>query len=1787
MKRHRLFLLSVLLLFFSSVSAQTDPVIHLKNRQLRVQPNLKKATLDSFHSKSARFQQKTFAILQFETLPSEETRKILLSNGIELLEYIPDNAYTVSISGSPSLAVLQNAKARSVYQPSPEDKMELRLSLGIVPPSAIKIPGTVDLWISFPKSFSSEEIIAGLKQLNIDILSTQYQVHRILSLRIAANRIKELASLPFVEYVQPAPGGDQPLNYNSMYGSRANLLNASVANGGRGLNGDGVVVGVGDNADVQNHIDFRGRLINRAGATASAHGHHVTGTVAGAGNGNEQYRGYAPKATIVSQAFNGIILNASTYVNDYGMVITNNSYGDNIECGYHGTYDLYSRLLDQMAFNLPNLINVFSAGNSGSSTCPPFLPGFHTVLGGYQSAKNVITVGATTDSGLVAGFSSRGPVLDGRLKPEIVAMGASVASTWPTNIYSYNTGTSMSAPAVSGGLALLYQRYRQLNGGSNPKNGLMKALLCNGASDRGNEGPDFRYGFGWMNLLRSVDMMENNRYFIANSTNSSTNNHNITVPANTAQLKVMLYWNDPAASPLSAKTLVNDLDLEVSDGTVTGLPKILDTANANLNNPAVSAADHSNNIEQVVINNPTAGNYTLTVKGTAITQNPSQEYFLVYDIVPVQLKITAPAGGEALAPSTSQYDVMKVSWEAFGYSSGTVTIEFSPDGGTNWSTMASGININRVVYTWIVPNIATNNALIRITKEGTGESTTSNPFTILAQPVNSLAGTQCEGYINLGWTAVAGATDYEVMILRGDEMKSVATTTGTSYIFSGLSRDSVYWVTVRARVNGKPGKRAVAVSRQPNTGTCAGSISDNDLKIDAIVSPSSGRRFTTTQLTAATSVSVRIKNLDDVAINNFDLKYAINGGAFVTESIATPVAAGATFTHTFTTTADLSAPGNYDLVVVVKNTVADPVSVNDTAYRLVRHADNQPLNLATYFVDDIETAANAGYQADTMVLNGIERYDFSRTTIYGRLRTFINTGMAYSGSKALTLDADRFYAAGNTSYLTGTFNLVNYNATTDDIRLDFRFNNHGQQPNANNKLWIRGNDSQPWIEAYDLDDNQNDPGAYKRSASIEIADVLIQNGQSFGTSFQARWGQWGQLPATDKTYAGGYSFDDIRVYQVFNDMQMQSIDAPVKASCGLTNNTVIQVTVRNSANSALTNIPVKYRINNGSWVSEIIASVAANTTQQYSFTTGADLSALNTYSVQAIVDLNNDSFRDNDTITAIVINSPVITTFPHLQNFESGNGYWFADGKNSSWEYGTPASTKIRGAASGAKSWKTRLQGNYNDLEASYLYSPCYDLTGMTTPTLSFSIALDLEDCGAQLCDGLWMEYSADGISWTKLGANGQGTNWYNKAGFQLWSIQDYTRWHVATIPLPTGLNRMRLRFAFSSDPAVNREGIAIDDIHIYDNPNGIYDGLTLGSPVTQTVSGNNWIDFTSGGKLLASVHPYSQSLGSTDVQAFINAGAVRYTSSQYYLDRSLTIKPTNNPADSVSIRFYFLDKEADSLINAKGCTGCGKPANAYELGISKYTDPDKNFENGSINDNQQGIWTFIVPANVAKVPFDKGYYAEFKVKDFSEFWMNNGGINKSSPLPAKLTDFTAQKSNANVLLSWNIASETDVDRYEIELARGNAELQSGNFVRIGQVASLGNTTNFRTYNFTDTETDKFGPRYYRLRIVNKDGSSSYSYVRSVLFDDAVVWQVYPNPSNGLFNLVFQLNNNEEIHARILDAKGSLVKEYRRTSNGFLQKLNIDLGKEAAGMYLLQIDAAGKKQSFKLYKNGQ
>ena len=158
MKINQFSCLLVLLFLYFTAGAQTKPSILLRSGPVTITQKLTQSSLDSFNTKSLRTYGKSFGLIQFEQIPNNETRKYLSASGIELLEYIPQNAYTVSISGNLLLSVLEQARARAVFRLQPEQKMEDRLARGQVPASAVRQAGTADVWISFPHTYNQPEV---------------------------------------------------------------------------------------------------------------------------------------------------------------------------------------------------------------------------------------------------------------------------------------------------------------------------------------------------------------------------------------------------------------------------------------------------------------------------------------------------------------------------------------------------------------------------------------------------------------------------------------------------------------------------------------------------------------------------------------------------------------------------------------------------------------------------------------------------------------------------------------------------------------------------------------------------------------------------------------------------------------------------------------------------------------------------------------------------------------------------------------------------------------------------------------------------------------------------------------------------------------------------------------------------------------------------------------------------------------------------------------------------------------------------------------------------------------------------------------------------------------------------------------------------------------------------------------------------------------------------------------------------------------------------------------------
>lgn len=1750
-----------LFLFFIVVNATAQKpagILKLKGGTIQLRGNMQADEVNAELQKG-RFGNSIYTMLVFEQRITAAQQQSIKSLGIEILYYLPDNIYQVRMKQVPMLSKLYAAGVKAVVHTPGAAKLgkEIKTALETKPAEA---PVLVNLKLH--PGVKWNEVQPQLSFYGVTLTKADYLNQGLAQVSVAAGRISSISELPFIAYINLSFFNTEVLNQRErgMFGL-TNLTSFEVA--GRKLTGNGVTIGIGDNADVSLHIDNANNTINRNPShQANGHGRLVGGTAAGNGIIEERYKGAAPGSLMISDYFDYILTKSSTYFTDYNMLVTNNSYFNGLAgCPGNSSYNELSSYIDQQLFDNPYLQHIFAAGNDGARTCAPYPLSFATIKSGYQVGKNVLDVAdyhITNDN--LNFSSSKGPVEDGRIKPEIAASGSAVISTGLLNVYNGGFGTSHSTPFVTGVWALLTERYKQLHSNTYPKSALLKAVICNSGDDRGNAGPDYGYGFGLINPRRAVEMIEQNHYFTGTLTTGASNSQNITVPAGTRQVKVMLYWHDKEALPYSPTALVNDLDLSVVDGVTTYLPWVLNPLPGFVNSAATRGADHINNIEQVTINNPGP---TISVKldGFDVPDGPV-EYFVTYEFLMDEIKLEHPYGGERFSPGDEEI----IKWNATDNSSNTFTLEISLDNGVTWSLIDNAIASNQHRYRWIVPNTPTNKGKIRITRNG-GSATMTSPgnFTILTQPTLT-ATVPCEGYVDLNWGSITSATDYEVLQLVNGSLSSIGTTAALNYRVSGLDKTQTYWFTVRARMTDSLGMRATAKNVIPSSATpCSAAEFNNDLKLDTLIAPVNGRTNTSTQLSATQQITVRIKNLDDAATaGSYNLSYQVNGGSVITEPSAAVIAAGGTVNYTFATTANLSATGTYNIRVFVKQ-AGDAQTANDEITYTIRHVANPPVVLP--FTETFETTGTTEYRSNLFALTNADRFDFTTANINGRLRTFINSGISITGNRSATLDAVNYTGTLADNKLTATINLSSY-AATPGLRFDFKFRNHGQLKQPGTGVWMRGSDASPWVQVYDLSANQGALGEIKQP-SIIINDL----GQPITSSFQVRFDEQGKASANNGEYIqenpdmdDGFSFDDIRIVATSNDVMITKLVAPKTFNCS-PGNAAITIRVKNTTGTTFNNVPAYYRLFNGIAVTGTIPALNANSETDYTFPTLANLSTFRAYEIDAWVKLPGDNYPVNDSINnQFVYSSPVISSFPYLERFDTDNGTWFTDTASySSWSWGQPFKTLMNRSASGDNAWFTTLYSTYKQNENSYLYSPCFNLSSLTQPVISYShISQQEDDCN---CDYHTLDYSIDnGNTWQRLNAV-NATNWFDSAANQSWrkSIQ---RWHVSSTEVPNAAN-IRFRFLLSSDELKQGEGIGIDDIHIFEKGT-IYSGPDV-TNINASVNGSNWVDFKSGGNLVASVNPMGQNLGSTNVSVYINTGAVRFNTNQYYLDRNLVIRPATAPTDSVLVRFYFTEAEATALIQATGCGTCTKVKDAFLVGITKFSGTAAN-ENGTLADNP-GPHTFILPANVDVVPFNNGYYAQFKVRSFSEFWINGGGVTADQSLPITLLSFTGSKRFPDADLQWQTAAESNSDHFEVERKTDNEQ----QFVKVGTVAAQGNSSQTNTYRFTDNNVLTTGSQFfYRLKMFTKDGKSTYSNTiqLSLLSRDIFIKGVYNNAGSSLLIAAGNKAQVREVSIRVLNSVGQVLIHQQFP----YQDTRIDISRLAAGTYFIELkDQSGKE----------
>lgn len=610
-----------------------------------------------------------------------QRRKALELAGVQLGEYLPMHSYICSAPGvkPADLAKLGFVHWLGDFHP------DWRIAPGIGTlqfqsneRKALAAAGRVRVWIELLPGADTDRTLARLSTLQSLVMSivTADEAHFIAA-EMPLGKVSDLKGVPdilFVEEIDEPQARDHSANWIG----QSNVLN-SMSIWDAGLTGTGQIVGVIDWSLVASHCSFSdvnpiGPLHRKIVAylpsvpggpgSFADHGTTVCSILAGEapGQGDPNFRGVAYNAKIVFHDMNqgvvggsgtpDLLRNTLTAAHNNGARVHNNSWGSASVTNYTN----WCRDVDIFSRTFEDDIVLFAVNN----VSPP--PSIQTSTN-PDNSKNCLAVSAAGDSpsqdnACLNGGSpigAQGPTTDGRRKPEVMGVGCgnmSANHNTPCSLLSTGPATSWATPAAAG-LAVLNRQYfidgYYPTGAPLPANtitptgALQRAMMCNTSVDLTAilDYPSLREGWGRVLLDNSLYLAGDARKLFfrdkRNAQGLSTGQSDsviIRVVGGAQSLKATLVWTDVAAAALATFTPINNLDLVV---TAPNASVYKGNVFAGGQSATGGIADDRNNVEQVLINNPLAGDYTFQIAGTAVNSDV-QGYALVItgDIIPFE-----------------------------------------------------------------------------------------------------------------------------------------------------------------------------------------------------------------------------------------------------------------------------------------------------------------------------------------------------------------------------------------------------------------------------------------------------------------------------------------------------------------------------------------------------------------------------------------------------------------------------------------------------------------------------------------------------------------------------------------------------------------------------------------------------------------------------------------------------------------------------------------------------------------------------------------------------------------------------------------------------------------------------------------------------------------------------------------------------------------------------------------------------------------------------------------------
>lgn len=343
----------------------------------------------------------------------------------------------------------------------------------------------------------------------------------------------------------------------------------------------------------------------------------------------------------------------------------------------------------------------------------------------------------------------------------------------------------------------------------------------------------------------------------------------------------------------------------------------------------------------------------------------------------------------------------------------------------------------------------------------------------------------------------------------------------------------------------------------------------------------------------------------------------------------------------------------------------------------------------------------------------------------------------------------------------------------------------------------------------------------------------------------------------------------------------------------------------------------------------------------------------------------------------------------------------------------------------------------------------------------------------------------------------------------------------------------------------------------------GAANSCTTGTTITIDATNNNlWVPITGpDGNIMAEIYPNGNNLGSVTSSFYINSGAIRVKNGVHYLDRNITITPQNQPTSPVKIRLYISKAEFDSL-NADGLSGVSA---ITDLKILKNTDACSSALTSA---------TILITPTYAEAHGTGGYVLQGDISSFSTFYFSSSNIT----LPQQLLTFTGSLQNNSTLLQWETTNEINTSYFTVERS-----IDGTSFKQIGTVGAKGNDRNSYSYTDFNVASQQSAVVYYRLKMVDVNGSFTYSKVISITIVSSYTLFIYPNPIRDLLKIKMSLSKAENLQIHVTDMNGHTVYRKTKLVQAGTGELEINTKNWPSEMYSIKI--IGSNQEVMAVKN--